>query len=288
MRVNRTFPLLATVVLCCVSPALRAQNPPSAAPPPPPPTAQGAAAASADKPQGDALAQEAESKPDEPKEKDQDARSPWSGHFAAGFNFTRGNSDTSSLNLSLVAQYDPGTKNLVKADAFYIHNVESGTSSTDRSSAHLRDERNVSPAWFAYGDAQYIKDRFKEIVYFVNPTVGVGYRLLDQPSRKAQVDAGVGGVVERDEGEDRRSSGALRVGEETSFALSKTAVLTNRGFALLASGGDAFYYLDLGIGAEISEHFELKVALIDQYKRKPPADVVSNDLAGIVSVGYKL
>ena len=56
-----------------------------------------------------------------------------------------------------------------------------------------------------------------------------------------------------------------------------------------ADFADAYCHLDVGLGAAINDHFELKVALIDEYKRKPPDPAVKrNDVAGIVSIGYKL
>ena len=86
-------------------------------------------AAGADKPAGDALAQEAEAKPKEPEdEKGKKKYEPLSGHFAAGFSFTQGNSDTRTFNAALALQYDPRNRNVIKADAFYILNSESGTS----------------------------------------------------------------------------------------------------------------------------------------------------------------
>jgi hypothetical protein len=175
---------VALLVLTVAAPRLAAQGKPPAPPEPP-------SAAAAEKPSSDALAQEAEGKPNQP-EKEKKPSNPWSGHVAAGFNFTKGNSDIRTFNASLALAYDPHTRNVVKADAFYIFAYERGASTVDRTSAHLRDERELAPRWCAFADAQYIKDRFKRIDYLVTPTAGVGYRLLKSEARQLDVDAGAG------------------------------------------------------------------------------------------------
>ena len=246
----------------------------------------------ADKPAGDALAQEAEDKPKEPEdEKDKKKYRPLTGHFAAGYTFTSGNSDTRSFNVGLQLKYDPRTKNVVKADAFYILNSENGTSTVDRTSGHLRDEYYFRPRWFAYGDLQYLKDQFKEIDYLVAPTAGVGTALVKTKAHELLVDLGAGALFEKDEPRDRTSSAVVRAGENYSWKVSDSASFTENAFALWKTKdfADAYYHLDIGLGASINDHFELKVALIDEYKRKPPDPTVKrNDVAGIVSIGYKL
>jgi putative salt-induced outer membrane protein YdiY len=278
---------LVVTILLLGSFGSRAEAQRPAAPTPTPPAAGGA-----DKPTGDALAQEAEAKPKEPEdEKDKKKYEPLTGHFAAGFSFTQGNSDTRTFNAALVLQYDPRNKNVVKADAFYILNSESGTSTVDRTSAHLRDEYYFRPRWFVFADGQYLKDKFKQIDFLFTGTAGIGTQLVKTDTRELLVDLGAGVIVEKDEPRDRASGGAVRGGENYSWKISKSASFTENAFAVwkTADFADAYYHLDIGLGAAINDHFELKVALIDEYKRKPPDPTVKrNDVAGIVSIGYKL
>jgi putative salt-induced outer membrane protein YdiY len=83
----------------------------------------------------------------------------------------------------------------------------------------------------------------------------------------------------------------LRAGEAFTWKISKTAVLSNRSFGVwkLGNRNDAYYHVDVGLAAAIAEHFDLKAALIDEYKRLTPDPTVRrNDLAGIVSIGFKI
>ena len=288
MRNWKSTIFIASVTVASITIAFslaEAQAPKPAAPPAPP------SAAGADKPAGDAMAQEAEAKPKEPEGEDKKKHSPLTGKFAAGFNFTSGNSSTKSFNLALALQYDPRTKNVVKGDAFYLRNVESGQSTVDRTTAHLRDEYSLGPRWFAFGDGQFLRDRFKAIDDLVSVTAGVGIRLIKTPERELTADLGAGAVLEKDTDRDRTSSGALRAGETYSWKISKSATLSQNAFALWKTDdfADAYYHFDMGLGAEIAEHLELKVALIDEYKRKPPDPTIKrNDVAGIVQIELKL
>ena len=235
----------------------QAQAPRPSAPPAPP------SASGADKPAGDALAQEAEGKPKEPEGEDKKEKpKPLTGKLAAGYTFTSGNSSTRSFNLALALQYDPRTKNLVKADAFYLRNTEEGASTVDRTFAHLRDEYSFQPRWFAFGDAQFLRDRFNQIDSLFAPTAGVGIRLIKTQERELSADLGAGVVIEKDTDQDRTSSGAVRAGESFLWKVSKSATFTESGFALWKTSdtSDAYYHLEAALGAEVAEHIEAALA----------------------------
>jgi len=277
---------IASVTILAAFDLAEAQEPRASAPPPTPP-----ATAGADKTAGDALAQEAEAKPKEPEDKDKKKHSQLTGKLAGGFNFTSGNSSTKSYNLALALQYDPQTKNVVKADAFYLRSVEDSLSTVDRTSAHLRDEYSLGPRWFAFGDSQFIRDRFKAIDDLVTVTAGAGVHLIKTSERDLTADLSAGALAEKDTDRERTTSGVLRAGEAYTWKISKTATLTQNAFALWKTQdfADAYYHFDVAVGAEVADHLELKVALIDEYKRKPPDPAIKrNDVAGIIQLEVKM
>jgi putative salt-induced outer membrane protein YdiY len=240
---------------------------------------------------GDALATEAESKPKEPEDEKKEKESPWSGHFAAGLTFTKGNSDTRTFNLALAVEYRSRPRNLVKADGFYLNSREDGVSTVARTSAHLRDEYTFSGRYFAFGDVQFVKDQFKSIDSLVASTVGAGVHLIKTEKEELGADLGAGVILERDEGLDRTTSGVVRAGESYLWKISKSANLTENAFGLWKTRdtSDAYYHFEVALGAAIDDHVEIKIALLDEYKSKPVFDTIKkNDVAGIVSIGYKL
>ena len=289
MRSRKSWTFVATLLVLGVlggRAGAQAQRP--AAPPPTPPAAGGA-----DKPAGDALAQEAEAKPKEPEdEKDKKKYEPLTGHFAAGFNFTKGNSDTRSFNVALVLKYDPRTQNVVKADAFYILNYESGD---QHRRPHLRPSARrvlLPPALVRLRGCPVPEGPVQADRLSLRPHRRDRHRPRQDAQRGSSSPiSGPAPSSRRTSPASRTSSGALRAGENYSWKISESASFTQNAFALWKTSdlADAYYHLDVGIGAAINDHFELKVALIDEYKRKPPDPAVKrNDVAGIVSIGYKL
>jgi putative salt-induced outer membrane protein YdiY len=292
--------IFAVAILVLRSFALGAQAPApraAAAAPAAPATPATPAAGDAQKPAGDALAVEAESKGKEPEDKDEKDKTDkkeaprLTGNFAAGLTLTKGNSDTRTFNLALALEYRSRPRNLVKADGFYLNSREEGVSSVARTSAHLRDEYSVSSRYFAFADLQFLKDQFKSIDSLVASTVGAGIFLVKNDKEELSADLGAGVITERDEGLDRTTSGVVRAGESYRLKISKSANLVENAFALWKTRdlADGYYHFELALGAAVNDHAELKIALLDEFKNKPPFSTIKkNDLAGIVSIGYKL
>ena len=212
---------------------------------------------------------------------------PLTGSFGAGAAWTSGNSDTKSWNLALTLAYDPKTGNVVKADAFYLKGESNGDTIVDRVSAHVRDEYHFTPSIYAFGDVQYLRDPFKSIDRLVAPTAGIGWTFVKNDSLEASVDAGAGYVWERNLGVDK-NSGVWRAGQALTWKISPTATFTENAFGLfkMNDSSDSIYHAEAALTTAILGHVELKVAVIDEYKRKPVA-AKKNDVAGVVTLLWK-
>src|SRR5215475_4933370 len=97
----------------------------------------------------------------------------WSGNFGGGFAFTDGNSDTTNFNFTFAALHDPKTLNVVKWTGLYLRGAKDGAEIIDRTSMGLRDEFTVSKRVFTFGQVDYLRDKFKDIIFLWSPTVGV-------------------------------------------------------------------------------------------------------------------
>ena len=62
----------------------------------------------------------------------------------------------------------------------------------DRLFLQGRYERKLSARTFAFGQAQYLRDEFKEIDYLFATNGGFGYKILASDTVSLSVDAGVG------------------------------------------------------------------------------------------------
>src|SRR5579864_4821538 len=89
------------------------------------------------------------------------------GSLSAGLSLTRGNSDTKNINLTFDFAQRVNARNVAKYDAFYLRADQNGALTVDRASLGARDEFTVSPLTYAFADAHFLRDRFKEIDYLI-------------------------------------------------------------------------------------------------------------------------
>lgn len=215
----------------------------------------------------------------------------WTVAASAGLALTSGNSDTSTVNVAYDLVYNPGGKNVVKSDALYLRGENEGKLASNRLNINLRDEYSLNPRTFVFGQNQYLQDEFKSIDYLIAPTAGLGYKVIDTAPTKFSVDAGLGGVWEKNTIGDVRSSGAVTFSEKLNHTLTTTTTLTH-GFSALwktKDWEDALYTFGAGVAVSMSTRTQLKVELLDVYKNKPPTPKVGkNDVAILMAIVYKM
>lgn len=214
----------------------------------------------------------------------------WTGSVSAGLAVTSGNSDTQNYNFGFAVQRDPKARNLFKAEGLYLRGQTDGELSVDRLSLLGRDEYRFSDRGFVFGQAQYLSDEFKEIDHLVSPTAGIGYRLVDRPGTRLTVDAGAGGVWEKNTGRGVEASGAVSAGQKLELHLSDTAALTQlvTGLWKMDDLADGLYTSGVGLVASVTARSQVKAELLNTYKHKPPdATVQKNDVAIVLALVYK-
>ena len=214
----------------------------------------------------------------------------WTGNFAGGFAFTDGNSDTRNFNLSFAATRDPKTKNVIKWTGLYLRGDKEGAETIDRATTTLRDEYTLSQRVFTFGQLDYLRDRFKEIMFLWSPIAGVGYKLINKDTVTMSIDNGLGGVWERNPGHDTTGSGAYNAAERVNWKLSKTAAINQAvtGLWKTKQFSDALYNTTLGVAASVTQNTEIKFEINDIYKARPRAATLrKNDVAVITAFVVK-
>lgn len=208
---------------------------------------------------------------------------------SAGLALTSGNKDTSTLNLGSEVVWDPKTRNIVKADGLYLRGKTEGELSADRLGLNGRDEFKLHDRAFTFGQVQYLADQFKNIDYLVAPTVGFGYRVADTPRTKLSVDAGLGSVWEKRLLDDVQTSGAVTMSEKLTHQLSASASLSQSFAALYKTNDfdDALYTFGASLSASVTARTQLKVEVLDTYKRLVTVGIENNDVALIVGMVFK-
>lgn len=214
----------------------------------------------------------------------------WAITGSIGYALTSGNKDTSTLNVGYDVIFDPKKKNLMRSDGLYILGRSEGLVTTERLVVNGRDEYRFHPRAFVFSQLQYVQDRFKNIEYLVSPTAGFGVRVVETPATRLSIDTGAGSVWEKNPDAAAIASGAFTYAEKFSHALNAMTTITQSFSALhkTADVGDALFILNASVSATLTARTQIKVELLDTYKRRvPSASVVNNDIAVVVALVYK-
>ncbi len=215
---------------------------------------------------------------------------PWTGNAGFGLSLTRGNTETTNLNVSFEATHDPKTVSVWKFKGLYLRGQNNGALAVDRLFLEGRNERDLTKRVYAFGQLQFLKDHFKDIDYLVAPSGGVGYKIVSTKVTTFNVDGGLGVKVEKNPGLSRRTDAVVTASDKFEHKLSTTASIT-QGFGALwkaSDFGDALYTFTAGAAAALTARTQLKIELLDSYASRPPtAAVKSNDVALLTALVFK-
>ncbi len=212
------------------------------------------------------------------------------GNFGIGFALTGGNTDTKSFNLSYEATHDPKTKNVIKSRGLYLRSSSKDELTADSLRLDFRDDYAFAKRVTLYGAMGYLRDPFKSISYLLNPQGGIGFKAYTSDRATFALSGGAGGVWEKDEGLDVRSSGTLNAGQSFSCKISNTAKLTQNltGMWKTKEFADALYHFDIALVATVVKKVDVKLEFMDEYKNRTPlVTIKKNDTAFITSLLYK-
>ena len=216
----------------------------------------------------------------------------WAITAGAGLALTSGNTDTSTVNASYEIVYTPQARHLVRSDGLMIRGRNEGELSADRLSLNVRSEFGLNERAYVFGENRFLRDRFKSIDYLAAPAGGLGYTVIETPETKIGLDVGLGGVWEKNANRDVTASGSVTVGQSLAQELTETTSLTQSfsGLWKTTDFGDSLQVFTIGVSATVSSRTQLKVELLNTYKRKPPqaTTVQKNDVAILVAIVYKI
>jgi putative salt-induced outer membrane protein len=215
----------------------------------------------------------------------------WRTSIGFGFAYTTGNTDTQNLNLTFDVIHDPKTKNVFRADGFWIRNETDGEVSANRAALMLRDEYTFSGRTFAFVELSYQQDEFKELDYLWTPLGGIGHHLVDSERVRLTVDGAVGGAFEKLYDQASTSDGTFKVGQSLRWQISGSATLTQSAWGLwkFSDTSDSYYHLSLALSSSVTGWLEVQLSLVNDYKNKPASpELEKNDLALLANLVLKL
>jgi putative salt-induced outer membrane protein len=214
----------------------------------------------------------------------------YSGNFGGGLAVTNGNTNTRSFNLSGAIVRDPKTKNVIKGTASYLRGSQNDLLNLDRTAINMRDEYSISQRTYTFGQLDYLRDQFKEMIFFWAPTAGLGYKLINTDRTQLTVDGGAGGVLEKNPGIPSSKSGSVTAGHHFQRKISSTAAVTEGLSSVWKTQdfGDSLSNFTAGLTTAVSGKLQLKLEFVDSYKNRPPTiSIKKNDTAFVTTFAMK-
>ncbi len=214
----------------------------------------------------------------------------YTGNFGGGLAITGGNTDTRNFNLTAAVVRDPKTKNVIKLNAAYLRGDQNDLLNVDRTSFNLRDEYTLTGRTFVFGQVDYLRDKFKQIIFFWAPTAGMGYKLVDNTSTQLQVDGGAGGVLERNPGISSKTTGSVTAGQRFTHKFSSSASFNQSISSIWKTQdfSDSLTNFSVSLTTTVVGNLQLKLEFLDSYKNKPANPALKkNDTAFVTAFVLK-
>jgi putative salt-induced outer membrane protein len=212
------------------------------------------------------------------------------GSLGGGFAQTGGNTDTQNFNLTFGITRDPKTNNVVKANATYLRGIQNDVLNLDRSGINIRNEYSLSERTFVFGQVDYLRDKFKEIIFLWVPAAGAGYRFINNDTTMLAFDGALGGLFEKNPGQNTIRAGSITAGQRFQVALSSAATLTQSVSTIWKTNNfnDSLTNFSVGLTTAVINNLELKLEFIDSYKNDP-VDIAlkKNDTAFVTAFVLK-
>jgi putative salt-induced outer membrane protein len=216
--------------------------------------------------------------------------SAYSGNIGGGIALTNGNTDTRNINLTAALVRDVKTKNVIKGTGSYFRGTQSDILNLDRTTFNIRDEYTLSNRTFVFGQLDYQRDQFKQMIFFWAPTAGIGFKLINRDTTQFIIDGGAGGVLEKNPGVEASKSGSVTSGERFQQKLSSSAAFTENLSSIWKTDdfSDSLTNFATGITTAVVGKVQLKVEFQDSYKNKPAKfGVKKNDTAFVTTFVVK-
>lgn len=228
------------------------------------------------------------------------AEAPWQTTAAAGANVTRGNSETMTLNGSVISVFKQDKNEArvgIEANYGETEVVQgSGTNETRRTETNINNARAfaeyrrlLSDRVYAYGKGEVLEDDVADIDYRAMVGPGLGRYFVSSDRQKLSAEGGVT-YIQTKQGGETDDTTALRLAERYDVKVSDTSKIWESVEYLPSLEDFSRGLLNAEVGAEaaMSAKLNLRVVIQDKYNSDPAPGKKENDLAVIAGVSCKL
>jgi putative salt-induced outer membrane protein len=219
----------------------------------------------------------------------------WNKSISAGLNITKGNSETTVLNLGgkatresnrniydLMAAYNYGEDSNAKTDQF-------GQTNRNDFRSQLRYDRLVNERWFAGFGTFFLYDEIADVDYRLTLDPGFGYYFWKNPTVSFRLEGGPSYVFER-EGGITHDYLAPRIGDKFEWIISCTSKVYQSASVLMdVENSDNYLVIgEVGIESALATNLALVFTIRQTYDNVPAKGREKEDLQAITSLKVAL
>lgn len=201
---------------------------------------------------------------------------------------SNGNTDTQNFNTLLESTFKEDS---VEHKVTLLVSKEEAEEETTKDTLDLDYgyKRFVSDKWYASGNAEYFRDKLKDIDQRITLGAGMGYQVWDNSFGALSTDLGVSAVQEDLDGEDE-SNPAVRWGlDYKRFLFSKKLELFHSQSVLFIPDSDRgeVFESSSGLRFALNDRIDTTFRVDVNHETDPPPDASKTDVTYSLGVGIK-
>ena len=218
----------------------------------------------------------------------------WGGKGEIGAFHSSGNSRNTGLTAGLaLARTGIDWSHKLRAQADYQRS--NGVTSREQFLGSYEPRYKINPRLFAYGLAQYERDRFQGFTGRYAVSGGLGYQIIDRPDLHLSAKAGPAyRVTKSNDGTTEKSLAGL-AGMDFDWSITDRLKLTQDTNAVAETGGEAVAIIDssnttlsviTGLDAKVSNRLTARLSYALEYDSNPPPGAVNTDTLSRFTLVY--
>ncbi len=220
----------------------------------------------------------------------------WAAGVNAGFNLTRGNSETMMLNGGILSEYNRGANELrLEVQGSYGESTLTADDGTEEDITTVQNakavadyKRLVDERNYGYLNASLLHDDMAGIDYRLVAGGGLGHYFIKSGIQALDAEAGI--AYMRQKMGDTHNTANLRLAQRYEVVLMGSAKLWEAAEYMAAFNDFENYFITCEIGAEapMAAGLNLRVVLQDQYNNIPGPGKERNNLQLVAGIGFNL
>jgi putative salt-induced outer membrane protein len=220
----------------------------------------------------------------------------WRSLFTAGASVSTGNTDAKSATLAAdvvrLRSFDKWS-----FDGAGQYATSNGARTADRENGTALYTRDITPAWFGFGQLDLLHDVLADISSRTTLGSGLGYHVFKEPALTWDISGGLAYTLDRyehpqlvdDETRSRYNHAELLLSEESNHKFSETTTFRQKltVYPNLHDGNDVRTIFDTGLSVAMTKKLALTATFEHRYDSRPGEGLGKTDTQLVTGVSLR-